>query len=63
MRETQPRLLIGISAIAAHSRITETLARQLINQRALPVWHCNGRPMTTATALAEWGQLRREGKF
>ncbi|SEQ47761.1 hypothetical protein [Sphingobium sp. YR768] len=63
MREAQPRLLVGISAIAAHSRITETLAKQLINQRALPVWHSAGRPMTTANALEEWGQLRRAGKF
>jgi hypothetical protein len=60
---TEPRLLIGVTAIASHSGITETLAHQLINQRALPVWHSRGRPMTTATALEEWGQLRRAGKF
>lgn len=59
----EPRLLIGVSAIATHSRITETLAQQLISQRALPVWHSRGRPMTTASALEEWGQLRRTGKF
>jgi len=59
----QPRLLIGVSAIAAHGGISETLAQQLISQRALPVWHSRGRPMTTASALEEWGQLRRAGKF
>ena len=59
----EPRLLIGAAAIAAYGGITETLAQQLISQRALPVWLHRGRPMTTATALEEWSLLRRTGKF
>ena len=59
----EPRLLVGVTAIATQSRITQALAQQLISQKAIPIWYSKGRPMTTATALEEWGQLRRSGKF
>lgn len=59
----KPRLLIGVGSIAAHGGVTEAVVQQLIRQRAIPVWHSSGQPMTTATAMEEWGHLRRAGKF
>lgn len=60
---TEPRLLIGINAIAAHAGITPRLAQHMVNQRTIPTWRVGGTPMATAAGLDEWSLLKRQGKF